>query len=1120
MTTLTVRPEATATVTVIGQEEKWVEETPAYTVTSASSVVYSETFASGTGGWTAMANTTMVNTSGQLSTTRNSAAGAGFFGATRTVTGLTIGRTYTLSVSVNNPDYYGLQIGVSGIGKNAESWPLAATLTYDFTANSTSHVLEVSSWTSAIFTPILWDNITLSQHGITQTIPAVGHWTTDGGIQPDLPATNAWATGAGSGWIKDTSSGTLVIDETNQKRGTGALRLGFPASGDAIGSSKPLGTVNLSQQTVRVWVRSPNWSALAGAEIRFYSTASVWDSPAAYFTANIKSQWGLSLVNNEWVELSIPRSAFTTVGAANWASIKHVQVWAYTHASGGAAGEVWVNYFQTYPSEERGLVSIVFDDGWANGTPVGEPLMSAKGWKGSTFVIPSLIGTPGYVTQAHIDSLAAKGWDIGGHGEFNLSTLSASARKADIAAAAAYLEEHDYKGREMYAYPNGANNDAIRADVAEHFQIGRTIDWANQPTGFRSHYRVNGYSISDVTPLADLKALVDAAATNKEHFILVMHRMETTPSEDISYATSKFSELLNYIATKAVDVVPLSTVLLDPPVLNPSLKISQGKVRLDENYSPYVTANFTVPLTSLELLEQIDPRNPQRVTVTTTEAVSGDTRTYNLGLRSRTVDHGAGTIDIELASDEILLHDRKHVATTADSTARQYETSLRAVCNWALGKVGATLAPGTADADMTAAWDATNLQTNPTAGQNTTGWVGSGGTVTRINTGTWPESTGIGSAVRVTMTAGATGGPYFEGGDSASVAGGSLNVSIREKQLYRVSAWVRTSVSKSIRLSVQQRNSAGALAGTNRSGPAFTTTANTWHRLSFVVQAYPGASRMGVYAYLASGTYAAGQTVDITGVTITEGTLDHTYFDGGTPVRPDLYAYSWNDAAHLSTSERRAHVVRRPELFDWTPGQSLFDFLQPLINASGLRLFCDETRTWRLVDPAEYEVPGYVVAQTGHNATEGTDSITRNDDTWADAVVVKYVWTGADGETKSQYDIAGDPNGKTITREIEREYPGPGAAAAILASYEGRGRTQSVTVVGQYLATPGMDVTVNLPGTLTQTGKVRAVELDLGSGLNRIETRGLTDALAGSWILWDPDQTWAEVDPGLLWKDA
>lgn len=1100
MTTLTVRPEATATVTVIGQEEKWVEETPAYTVTSASSVVYSETFASGTGGWTAMANTVMVNTNGQLSTTRNSAAGAGFFGATRTVTGLTVGRTYTLSVSANNPDYYGLQIGVSGVGKNAESWPLAATLTYDFTANSTSHVLEVSSWTSAIFTPILWDNITLSQHGITQTIPAVGHWTTDGGVKPDLLATNAWDTGAGSGWIKDTSSGTLTIDETSHKRGTGALRLGFPASGDAIGSSKSLGTVNLSQQTVRLWVRSPNWSALAGAELRFYSTAGVWDSPAAYFTTNMKTRWGLSLVNNEWVELSIPRSAFTAVGAANWSSIKHVQVWAYTHATGGVAGELSINFPQTYPSEARGLVSIVFDDGWANGTPVGEPLMSAKGWKGSTFVIPSLIGTPGYVTQAHIDSLAAKGWDIGGHGEFNLSTLSASARKADIAAAAAYLEEHDYKGREMYAYPNGANNDAIRADVAEHFQIGRTIDWANQPTGFRSHYRVNGYSISDVTPLADLKALVDAAATNKEHFILVMHRMETTPSEDISYATSKFSELLNYIATKAVDVVPLSTALLDPPVRNPSLKISQGKVRLDENYSPYVTANFTVPLTSLELLEQIDPRNPQRVTVTTTEAVSGDTRTYNLGLRSRTVDHKAGTIDIELASDEILLHDRKNGTTSVDKGARAHEASLRAVCNWALGKVGAILAPGTADANVTARWSLTNEFTNPNPMSNA-------GYTTGTGTSAVTYGTSFGrNAIR--WTASGTGNSYL------NITSG---FSVRPGYMYTVSGEFVSSVARNVGFMLRWYNADGAVIKNQVTGTVATNT-SVWTRNVKTVVAPPTATKVDVFAL--SSVNTAGQYHYVSQLMWTEGVQSVPYFDGSST--GGGYVYAWEDTAGSSPSTRTPAdgVERPPEVFNWTPGQSLFDFLQPLINASGLRLFCDENRVWRLVNPAEYEVPGYVVAQTGYNATEGTDSISRDDDTWADCVVVVYKWTAANGDTKTAYDAAGDPTGKTITRELEREYPGPGAAASILASFEGRGRTQSVIVVGQYGAAPGMDVTVNLPGTLTQTGKVRAAEFDLGSGLTRIETRGLTDALAGSWKLWDPSETWAEVDPALLWKDA
>ena len=65
-----------------------------------------------------------------------------------------------------------------------------------------------------------------------------------------------------------------------------------------------------------------------------------------------------------------------------------------------------------------------------------------------------------------------------------------------------------------------------------------------------------------------------------------------------------------------------------------------------------------------------------------------------------------------------------------------------------------------------------------------------------------------------------------------------------------------------------------------------------------------------------------------------------------------------------------------------------------------------------------------------------------------------------------------------------------------------------------------MDATISLPGTYTQTGKVRRVTFDLSSGLMDVETRGLTDALPGSWAEWDPSETWTEVTPTLKWKDA
>lgn len=568
-----------------------------------------------------------------------------------------------------------------------------------------------------------------------------------------------------------------------------------------------------------------------------------------------------------------------------------------------------------------------------------------------------------------------------------------------------------------------------------------------------------------------------------------------------------------------IDDVEVSYHVPATYTLTPDLTITQGKIALDENYSPYVTGRVTVPMTSEEVLEQIDPRENQRVTVTATEAVSGITRTYDLQLRSRSADHKAQTIDLELASDELMLHDRVNVSTSVDSSARQHESSLRAVCNWALGKIGASLAPGTADANVTARWSAENAILNPNA-PNITGYLAAGNCNISLST---------------TANAGVEGATGFVIGTSVSAGQAFVtapqSVSARKGQMWTFSNHMfRSTGLPAINglLRVYELDAAGVVLRQIESTPKVLpqggmTVPYIWDRHSITVTVQnPNTTKLAVY-----GTFVAtagGQAIGMDGWMLTEGPVLLPFFSGSTA--PAGYVTNWTGAttpvANNSVSERRPAdgVERLPELFDWKPGQSLFDFLQPLINASGLRLFCDENRVWRLVDPTEYEVPGYVVAQAKHNTTEGEDLITRNEDTWADAVVVIYSWTGEGGESKTAYDVAGDPTGKAVVRELDREYPGPGAAQHILNSLQGRGRTQTVTVLGQYGAAPGMDATISLPGTYTQTGKVRRVTFDLSSGLMDVETRGLTDALPGSWAEWDPSETWTEVTPTLKWKDA
>lgn len=138
------------------------------------------------------------------------------------------------------------------------------------------------------------------------------------------------------------------------------------------------------------------------------------------------------------------------------------------------------------------------------------------------------------------------------------------------------------------------------------------------------------------------------------------------------------------------------------------LKPIAGSITLDENWSPYCQASITVPAESTAAIAALDPRGAtKRVELTVTETfgrsstvadlttryaggnvalttadldagpIAGYTastwwhdfdepgepyrvpavRLFNLGLRSRSINHGDATIDLQLASDEALLQD-------------------------------------------------------------------------------------------------------------------------------------------------------------------------------------------------------------------------------------------------------------------------------------------------------------------------------------------------------------------------------------------------------------------------------------------------------------------------------
>lgn len=173
----------------------------------------------------------------------------------------------------------------------------------------------------------------------------------------------------------------------------------------------------------------------------------------------------------------------------------------------------------------------------------------------------------------------------------------------------------------------------------------------------------------------------------------------------------------------------------------------------------------------------------------------------------------------------------------------------------------------------------------------------------------------------------------------------------------------------------------------------------------------------------------------------------------------------------------------------WLPGQTAWEYLQPLIQSVGLRLYADENRNWYLVTSGSI-TPGLVELDATDTIVGASDSISRDDNLWFDAVVITYRWTNSLGETVIAYDTAAnDPFSKVVHFEYETAYPGPGGAAAILARAQTRGRTNNVSAISDYRVSPTTACTISLPSLPLQTGTISAVTWNYPSDEMTVKTR-------------------------------
>ncbi|QUC01099.1 hypothetical protein [Cellulosimicrobium cellulans] len=211
----------------------------------------------------------------------------------------------------------------------------------------------------------------------------------------------------------------------------------------------------------------------------------------------------------------------------------------------------------------------------------------------------------------------------------------------------------------------------------------------------------------------------------------------------------------------------------------------------------------------------------------------------------------------------------------------------------------------------------------------------------------------------------------------------------------------------------------------------------------------------------------------------------------------------------------------RSDAGGWAPGQSAWSYVQPLVESAGLRLYCDETGRWHLV---EQETSSTDVTRLQSAQVSSMNTRTDREGNWYDAVMIEYRWRDVSDVEHVVYDYAASTENPTRPRFIRRDrvWPGDGAAASILRRDKLSGARTQVSAVADY--------SVSTDGTLavsfTSLGEVLAGDIESvqwffdDDRMTVIAKDSTTDVNPTSWLIAPESYPWADVPAGIDWTEA
>jgi hypothetical protein len=178
------------------------------------------------------------------------------------------------------------------------------------------------------------------------------------------------------------------------------------------------------------------------------------------------------------------------------------------------------------------------------------------------------------------------------------------------------------------------------------------------------------------------------------------------------------------------------------------------------------------------------------------------------------------------------------------------------------------------------------------------------------------------------------------------------------------------------------------------------------------------------------------------------------------------------------------------EKYEVNVPNTLWDFIETITTASGLKVYCDELRRWYLIE--DTAIIGDLELNDLDNITAFDKTLSR-ENLWYNEAVIQYE-DPVLGTIFDKYYQPGTGNTRTLYKLKEyMVFPGNGAAQSIVQRALTRGETYTVEAIANFDARPRQTLSVDITGETTKTGIVQSITWTLPSARMSVDIRNLEE---------------------------